>query len=223
MVDKIGYLTEVDLFEGLPDVEVKEIAHQTHMRRYSKGEIIYSSADQSEVLFILKEGQVKIYRLSAEGKELTTALLGPGRIFGEMALVGQGMYEAFAEAIQDCVLCTMTKDDVKALLTRRPEVALRLLEIVSRRLGDRERTLEDLAFKNVAERLAKLLLHLSEEVDSDLHEVPKVTHQQLAEIVGTSRETVTRTLHEFKIKKLIEMEGHRIILRDPAALKGLGG
>lgn len=224
MTDKIGYLTEVDLFQGLPEEEVENIAHHTNMRQFKRGEIIYSPDDPGEVLFILKKGVVKIYRLSPDGKELTLAQLGPGRVFGEMALVGQGMYEAFAEVVEDCVLCTMSKTDVEQLLTNRPEVALRLIEIISARLSDRERALEDLAFMSVAGRLAKLLLQLAEEADGgDRQHVPKTTHQQLADIIGTSRETVTRTLHEFKSENLVRIEGHRVVLEDIEGLREIGG
>ena len=131
-LDKIGYLQMVDIFQDLRDAEMEEIDRATTLSVCRKGKILYMPEDTSEVLFLLKEGRIQLYRISPDGKKLVIATVGPGAIFGEMALIGQGMHNTFAEAIEACVLFVMSRDDVERLLITKPKVALRIFETLSR-------------------------------------------------------------------------------------------
>jgi CRP-like cAMP-binding protein len=187
--------------------------------------MIYSPEDRGEVLFILKRGRVRLYRLSPDGKSLTTAIIEPGAVFGEMALLGQGMHESFAEALEDCTVSTLSKRDVQELLLSDPRVARRLIELIGRRLVEAERKLEEFAFKSVPERLASLLLQLAS-ADSESQEGPvslpvRYTHQQLAEMIGTYRETVTKTLNDFRQQGLVQSDKGKIKLVDLKELEVL--
>jgi CRP-like cAMP-binding protein len=104
--------------------------------------------ESGEVLFLLKKGRVQLYRLSPGGKKLVVATLGPGAIFGEMSLVGQGMHNTFAEAVDDCMLCVMSRADVERLMREKPEVAFRFAEALGDRLSQVEERLEEIAFKS---------------------------------------------------------------------------
>lgn len=214
--EKIGYLRSNQVFGDLSDKEMEELDRVTAMLTCDRGRIFYTPGETGEVLFLLKRGRVQIYRLSADGKKLVIATLEPGTLFGEMALVGQGMYNTFAEAVEPCTLCAMSRRDVEMLVTQFPRVGIRLLETVGRRLMDAEARLEALAYKSVQARLATLLLRLAQN-----NFVDGKTHQDLAEQIGTYRETVTQTLNDFKARGLIDIQRKRIEIRNAPRLAQL--
>jgi len=214
---KIGYLRVVDIFQDLCPEEIAEIDRSATMTTCRRGKIFYMPEDTSEVLFLLKEGRVQLYRISTEGKKLVLATVGPGAVFGEMALIGQGMHNSFAEALEDCVLCVMGREQVERLLATRPRVALRLFEALGRRLKEAEARLEEIGFKDIPARLATLLLQLAEEQGSDT--IIGLTHQDLGEQIGTYRETTTQTLSSFRCKGLIEIGRKRITILDRDGLR----
>jgi CRP/FNR family cyclic AMP-dependent transcriptional regulator len=214
---KIGYLKMVDIFQDLTEAEIEEIDRATTMSSCRRGKLFYMPEDTSEVLFLLKEGQVQLYRISPDGKKLVIGTIGPGTIFGEMALIGQGMHNTFAEATEDCVLCVMSREDVERLLVTKPKVALRIFEELGSRLKETEARVEEIAFKGIPARLASLLLHLADERASDT--ITGMTHQDLGEQIGTYRETTTQTLNTFKTDGLIDIGRKRITILDRDRLK----
>jgi CRP/FNR family transcriptional regulator, cyclic AMP receptor protein len=216
--NKLEYLTSMDIFRDLTPVDLAQMDSQFTMTSCQPGKLFYSPEESGEVLFLLKKGRVQLYRLSAAGKKLVIATLGPGTLFGEMALVGQGMHNVFAEAADNCVLCIMSRVDVEQLMRSRPSVALRIVEALGRRLVQAEASLEDLAFKGIPARLAALLLRLGTETESG-HEVAGYSHQDLAEMVGSYRETITQTLNSFRLEGLIDIGRKRIVLLDPEELE----
>jgi CRP-like cAMP-binding protein len=190
---------------------------QFTMTGCAAGKIFYMPEESGEVLFLLKKGRVQLYRLSPEGKKIVVATLGPGTIFGEMSLVGQGMYNTFAEAVDECILCVMSRHDVERLMRERPQVALRIVETLGQRLTEMEQQLEEVAFKSIAARLASLLLRLADKAGSS--EVTGYTHQDFAEMLGTYRETTTQTLNDLRTSGLVQIERKKIILLDRAGLE----
>lgn len=216
---KLKYLSTIDVFRDLSLDELAEMDRRITMSTCEPGKIFYMPEDSGEVLFLLKKGRVQLYRLSPAGKKLVVATLGPGAIFGEMSLVGQGMHNTFAESIDECMLCVMSRADVERLMREKPKVALRIVEAIGQRLTHMERRLEEIAFKSIPARLASLLLRLAHEQGGD--QVQGYTHQDLGEMLGTYRETVTQTLNEFKSDGLIEIGRKKIILRDPSRLEEL--
>src|SRR5512136_3126398 len=147
--DKIGYLRMVDIFRDLSEAEVQEIDRATTITTAHRGKILYMPEETGEVLFMLKEGRVQLYRISPEGKKLVIATIGPGTVFGEMAFIGQGMHNSFAEALEDCVLLVMNRDQVERLLVTKPPVALRIFESLGHRLKEAESRLEEFGFKEI--------------------------------------------------------------------------
>jgi CRP/FNR family cyclic AMP-dependent transcriptional regulator len=215
--DKFGYLKMVDIFQDLTEQEIEEIDRATTITTGRRGKIFYMPEDTSEVLFLLKEGRVQLYRISPDGKKLVIATVGPGAIFGEMTLIGQGMHNTFAEAVEDCVLLVMSRGDVERLLVTKPKVALRIFEALGNRLRDTEARLEEIAFKGIPARLASLLLHLANEQGSET--ISGMTHQDLGERIGTYRETTTQTLNSFKAAGLIGIGRKRIEVLDREGLE----
>lgn len=219
MPDKLGYLSDIELFQDLSAKELAELDRITTMSSVPKGRVFYRPEDMGEVLFILKKGQVQLYRISPEGKKLVISTLGPGTLFGEMALLGQQMHSTFAEALEDCLICVMSRTDLERLILSKPQLALRVLEITGKRLREAETRLEDLAFKGIPARLASLLLRLAEERGSLV--ISGLTHQDLAETVGTYRETATQVLNDLKSQGLIDIGRKRITILDQERLQAV--
>ena len=214
--EKYGYLKMVDIFQDLSEQEIEEIDRATTITTCRRGKIFYMPEDTSEVLFLLKQGRVQLYRISPDGKKLVIATIGPGSIFGEMALIGQGMHNTFAEATEDCVLLVMSREDVEHLLVTKPKVALRIFEALGTRLKDTEARVEEIAFKGIPARLASLLLQLAG--DRGTNTITGLTHQDLGERIGTYRETTTQTLNMFKSEGLIDIGRKRITILDTEGL-----
>lgn len=212
--EKIGYLQKNELFQDLSWLELKMLDRMTAMTSCEPGRVFYTPGETGQALFLLKKGRVQIYRLSPEGRKLVITTLEPGTLFGEMTLVGQGMHNTFAAAVEPCTLCAMSRRDVEMLLSRFPKVGLRLLEIMGERLTEAEERLEGLAFKSIPAQLAALLLRLARNNVVEGH-----THQELAEMIGTYRETVTQTLDEFKAQDLIEVQRKQIKIRNAERLR----
>ena len=219
MDEKQDYLSDVDLFRDLSGRDMVELDRITTITSVPRGRVFYQPEDVSEVLFMVKAGRVQLYRISPEGKKLVIATLGPGTLFGEMALLGQQMHNAFAEALDDCLILVMSRADLERLILNKPEVGLRILETTGKRLRDAEKRLEDMAFKGIPARLASLLLRLSEERGSN--EITGLTHQDLAETIGTYRETATQVLNDMKGQGLIEIGRKRILILDVERLREL--
>jgi CRP/FNR family transcriptional regulator, cyclic AMP receptor protein len=219
MDEKMGYVSEVDLFRDLSEREMAEVDRITTITSVPRGRVFYQPEDVSEVLFFLKQGRVQLYRISPEGKKLVIATLGPGSLFGEMTLLGQQMHSAFAEALDDCLILVMNRTDLERLILNKPAVGLRLLDSTGKRLREAERRLEDMAFKGIPARLASLLLRLSAERQSD--EITGLTHQDLAETIGTYRETATQVLNDMKTDGLIEIGRKHIRILDQQRLRAI--
>ena len=214
---KVGYLSTMDLFQDLNQDDLMLMEQQLTMASCQRGKIFYMPDDTGQVLFLLKKGRVQLYRISPGGKKLVVATLGPGAIFGEMALVGQQMHRTFAESVDDCLICVMSRADVERLVREKPKVALRFLESMGERIAQMERRLEELAFKSIPARLAGLLLRLADNQGTG-SEVVGYTHQDLGEMLGTYRETTTQVLNDFKADGLIEIGRKRIRLLDTRGL-----
>jgi CRP/FNR family transcriptional regulator, cyclic AMP receptor protein len=220
--NKLAYLSMVEIFQDLSESEMKHLEQVTAMVTTPKGRIFYNPAQTAEVLFILKRGEVSIYRINPEGKKLVLTRLGAGSIFGEMGVLGQRMHETYAEAMTECLICVMSRSDVEQLLLRDPRIAMRLAQSLGTRLAEVEARLEEMAFKSVAGRLAGLLLRLADDTDWRGRRVLSgLTHQQLAELIGSYRETVTLTLNEFRAAGCIDIGRRKIVVLDEDKLSDI--
>jgi CRP-like cAMP-binding protein len=215
---KVDYLSSIQVFRDLSPNELAQMDRQLTMSTCKAGKIFYMPEESGELLFLLKKGRVQLYRIAPNGKKLVVATLGPGAIFGEMSLVGQGMHNTFAEAAQDCVLCVMSRPDVERLIQEKPEVAFRFVEALGRRLTQLEARLEDIAFKSIPARLITLLIQLDEE-QGGRQSVTGYTHQDLSEMLGTYRETITQTLNDLKVQGLIDIARKQVTLLNMPRLR----
>jgi CRP/FNR family transcriptional regulator, cyclic AMP receptor protein len=212
---KPEFLKAMEIFAPLSQDQWTWLLESTAMITCERGRVFYQPDDLGETLFIVKRGKVSLYRLTSDGRKLVTDTLGPFTIFGEMGLIGQRMYGCYAEASEDSLICVLSRSDMQDLIRQNPEVALLLLAEVERRAQERESELEALAFRGLPARLAALLLR---EATSD-GEVRGVTHQELAERLGTYRETVSQVLGKFREEGMIVTAPKRIELLDMDALR----
>jgi CRP-like cAMP-binding protein len=206
----------MDIFRDLEAEAISAFEQQTEIRTCRKGQILYSQEDRAEVLFLLKRGRVQLYRLTPSGKRLDLTLIQPGTFFGEMPWLGESLRHTFAETVEDSLLCVMSRKDVERLLLEKPRVALRMIEVLARRLALCDARLEEMAYRSVPARISAVLLRLSQEHRGEA--VP-ITHQELGDMIGALRESVTKTLDEFQRAGLVELSRGHIILCDREGLQ----
>src|SRR5258708_34773115 len=197
---KRDYLLTMDVFRDLPPEQITMIEHATVMRTIPKGQVIYSQEDRAEALFLLKRGGVPIYRLTPGGKRLELATIGPKAFFGEMPLRGESLGHAFAEAAEESLLCVMSRADVERLIGEQPQVALRMIEVLGKRLALTEARLEVLAYRSAPARIAAVLLRLS---DGRAGAAACVTHQEIGAMVSALPETVPQILAQIQAHGLL--------------------
>ncbi|MFO7168591.1 MAG: Crp/Fnr family transcriptional regulator [Chloroflexota bacterium] len=216
-----------DLLSDLPAPEREALMRQLSVSTYPAGYTFYAPDDPGEQVFLLQSGRVRLYKLSPEGRALILMVLEPPAIFGEMALADSGRQDSFAEAMVECVVGTLSRDVLRQVLSNHPALALRFMAVMSRRLVAIERKLADIAFKSVPQRLATVLLNLAaaqgEQPAGAAPTVVRFTHQQLAEMIGSYRETVTKAIGEFREEGLIRVEEDAIHLTDIDRLRQLVG
>jgi CRP/FNR family transcriptional regulator, cyclic AMP receptor protein len=214
---RVWRLSEFDIFRDLSPQEMEGIASSAPMREVALGTLLISPEQGSEVLFILKKGRVRIYRLGADGRTLTTAIIEPGQLFGEMVALGQQMEDTYAEALDRCVVCIMSRGDVHQLLLSDPRIAVRIAESLGARVAELERRLGDTVLKSVPARIASALAAMAASGRADV----RLTHEQLADLVGTTRETTTKVLADLKDRGLVHLRRGRITVVDARGLRQL--
>jgi len=213
---KLAYLSVVDIFQDMTPDELKEIQDSISMTTCPAGKIFYSLGQYGEVIFILKKGKVQIYKMSSEGRKLVLETLGPGTMFGEMSLVGAGLYDAFAEAMEDSLICMMNRRDMEKLIQSKPQIGIRLLDAMARRLRESEERLEQTLFHEVPSQLAALLLRLRSE---DGTNTIVTTHEELADHLGVYRETVSTALNNMKKEGMVSISRRRVEITDVEGLQ----
>lgn len=219
-------MSEVDIFADLNDTEMEAIAAAAPMRQFAPGELLYSPPEPTETLFILKQGRVRIFRVSSDGRALTTAIVTPGTIFGEMLLLGQQMHDNFAEALDRVVVCVLNRQDVQRFLMSDARISARISEILGHRVSQLERRLSDTVFKSVPQRVATTLCLLAQEqqrrpLSRGLQ--VSLTHEQVAALAGTSRETTTKVLNEFAEQGMLRLGRGKFAILDLPRLSGEAG
>ncbi len=222
---KLWYLKNFNLLEGVPEREMQAIAARTSMSQLRKSGVIYFPEAQAKNIYFLKTGHVKIVRLSVEGREAILDVVGPGEIFGELGLADEPEeeYVEIAEALDDVLICAMSKDDFLALLKKNPELNLRMLKFIGLKLRKVESRVEDLIFKSVRERVITFLLRFAEafgKIKDRRITVPKFLSQdEIAHLTGASRQTVATILNELREEGLIDFTTKTLTILQPERLK----
>jgi len=202
-----------------------KLSLESPSRNTQRREILYFPGDAAEFIYVIQSGRVKLSRCSEEGKEVILSIMGVGEVFGLEPVLGQESRRAQAVALEGGRLLVLRKDRFQALVLEQPELLMTLLRIVNQRLWDSRDSLSRLVFKNVKGRLASLLLEMArregEVRGREIHLESTMTHQDLANLIGSTRETTTATLNQFKRARLIQFDRRRIVISGWDGLRAL--
>ncbi|MED4603524.1 Crp/Fnr family transcriptional regulator [Paenibacillus validus] len=219
----ISLLRHVPLFQDLSAAELETIAPLFVERKYKKGTILFFEGDAGEEFFLIQSGVVKVYRID-NAKEIILSLFRGGDFFGEMSLIQTGLQRsATAETMDNCSIYTLVRSEFYHFMERTPKLCLRLLEVTMERLRKTNEQIYDLTFLDVRSRIIKTIFRLSEQYGQPKTNGTfinmKLTHQQLANMVGTVRESVTKVLQELQEDHIITIDKKFIFVRDVEGLK----
>ena len=219
-VDKVGLLGTHDFFRDLPAPLLARIAERSRVVAHAAGDVIFAKGDEGDSLLVVIDGMVRISVLSADAREVVLNLIGPGQVFGEIALLDGLQRTAEARADADCRLLVLGRGDFRALLLAEPLIGVRLLEVVGRRLRRTSEQVETLSFKTPTARLAGTLLMLADSQPSRANGGgPEITLTQeaIGQAAGLSRESTNKKLRAWMAEGIIDLRrGHCVILDRPA-------
>jgi CRP/FNR family cyclic AMP-dependent transcriptional regulator len=216
-VDTVDFLATIPLLSRIPPEELRQFAEVTREKEYPRGSVILFEDDPGDSLFIVRDGRVKVVLVAEDGREVVLGVLGVGDHFGELSLIDDQPRSAHVIAMEDSTLLVLRRDDFRRRVEATPVVAWSLLGELSRRLRRADGKIGGLVLLDVSGRIARLLLDYVEEAGSETIEKP-VTHQMIAQMIGASRETVSRSLREFQDAGMIRVVRRRITVIDAAGL-----
>jgi CRP-like cAMP-binding protein len=227
MDERIRLLSLVDIFEPLSEEEIERLNGQLPDRRLEEGEIFFGPDDPSERLFILQRGKARVFRITPDGREFTLAVIESGTVFGEMALTGQQLEGAYAQAMEPSEVSTMARADLERLVVEKPEVGLKIMQLLSERLRRYESRLEDAHMKDVRSRLAGIIVLLVEseglKSGTGYRIASHYTHERLGTMIGANRVAVTRALGILQDEGVVELRRRLIHVPDIEALRRSAG
>ncbi len=212
---RIEALQSIPLFRSLGEPDLSEIAQLLIERRFPKDSTIFEEGVAGEYMYLIQEGQVKVTKMSDDGRQKILEMLSPGDFFGEMALLDQEPRSAAVKTMHPCILLALSRRDFIRLFRRNADIALEMIRVLTTRLRDTDDQVRALLFERVESRTRRALRRLARETDvSDpsCRITPPVTHQELADMVGTSRETITRVLKELREEGWLRKEGKRYLV-----------
>ncbi len=208
---------KVPIFSFLSDDELIKIINMTGNKVYNKGDVLCSQGEKSDTLFIINEGQVKISKLTKEGKEQIIHIFTGGDFFGELSLFSSDELCNFdAYAISNVKICTLTKQDMDKIIMSNPEISLKLLQVISKRLSQTENLAQNLATNDAEIRIAFMLLEFGEEygisTSQGLQINLPINREEMANYVGVTRETISRKLSIFEDLGIISLKGNKVLI-----------
>lgn len=214
----LWYFESVNLYNVLCPHKVKKMGDKHEFIRYKKNDFVYVPDDASSHIYLVVDGRVKIGHYLDDGREVTTAILTTGEIFGELALAGEDKRKDFAQTMSEVTICPLTIDELKELMYGNNELSFKILKLIGLRLMKLERKLELLVFKDARTRVIEFLKDAAawkgKKVGFETLIPTKLTHKDIAALTGTSRQTVTTILNDLKDKNLINFDRRRILIRD---------
>jgi CRP/FNR family transcriptional regulator, cyclic AMP receptor protein len=220
---RIQSLRNVPLFADLTERELEMLADRALSRQYQPGEMIFSEGDPCEGLYVVQAGSVKIFNASASGREQVLHIETAGNSLAELPVFDGGSYPASTVAVNPCTLLFISKKDFRALCLERPEMALKVLKVVSSRLRQLVGMIEELSFTTVRNRLASWLLQQAREKGQKtargIEFGLSINNQELAFQIGTVRELVSRNLSHFQSEGMLKIEGRNILIQDLNSLE----
>jgi CRP/FNR family transcriptional regulator, cyclic AMP receptor protein len=221
--DKLWYLKKFNLFDTMGMEEMESISQMVAENEIAKKQPVFLEGDPSENLYFLKKGRVKITRIDESGKEFTLTLLEPGEIFGELGLFDESPRETAAVALEDSLICTMRRNDFEKLMENKPELSLKLNKLMGLRVRRIENKIQELLFRDVPSRLASLFLRLLEQHARKMRDGVriniKLSQQEIANLIGATREMTSSVINSFKKGGLINIESKYIYILNKKELE----
>ncbi len=206
----IEQIQSIPLFSGLPDDQINALEMITAENSYMKGENIFTEAEPASGFYVVTSGRVKIFKMSSEGREQILHIFGPGEVFGEVPVFAGKKFPASAEAMEKSSTLFFPRDGLFKLIEKNPSIAMNMLAVLSMRLRNFTAMIDDLSLKEVPGRLARHLLYLSEETKGTHELILSTTKGQLASLLGTIPETLSRILTKMTEQGIIESDGKKI-------------
>ncbi|MBN1548628.1 MAG: Crp/Fnr family transcriptional regulator [Syntrophaceae bacterium] len=220
-MNDITIMKTIPLFEGLQDHQMENIARVGIRRTYRRDEIIFMEGDDGNGFYIVEAGQIKIYKISSEGKEQILHFFGPGETFGEVAVFTGHGFPAYAKANHNAICLFIPRTDFIEIIRQDPTLAMNLLGVMSLRLHKFTRLIEDLSLKEVPGRLSAYLIYMSERSPDPAHLELEISKSQLAALLGTIPETLSRILTRMARLNYLKSEGPGINILDKEALASI--
>ena len=211
-------LKTVPLFASFPDEQLRTLVSVVTRRSVPRSAVIMAAGDPIDSLYIVISGRLKVMMGDADGKEVILSLIGPGEFFGEMGLIDDSPRSASVITIEPCELLSVTKRDFKNCLAGNFEMSMTVMRGLVRRLREADRKIGSLALLDVYGRVARLLLDMSEEVNGQKTVTKRLPKQDIAKMIGASREMVSRVMKDLQLGGYIEVRGSTIVLRDTILL-----
>ena len=205
-----GQSTEEKIFNHLEEKQMKDVAKVVQSVTYKRGEILFHAGNDSDSLYIVNSGQVKIYRLSDLGKEQLVRLLNPGDFTGELALFKATVLENYAEAMVDSEICMIKRHDLQRLLVKYPTISLQVLKEFANRLANSEKQTASIVSEKVETRIALFLAEQAKGKSGEIIQLP-MSKKDVASYLGTTPETLSRRLADFEADGIIKQQGQREI------------
>jgi CRP-like cAMP-binding protein len=222
VTSRFSTLQKTPLFAELTEDELTYMAERAIVRRFDAGQLIFSAGDACPGLWVIESGRVRIFKTSPSGREQVLAIEGPGSSVAELPVFDGGKYPASAAAINEAALLFISKEDFQSLCLKHPQVAIKVLRIVGRRLRGLVGIIEELSFSTVRHRLVALLMRLARQgrrTPQGVEVTLAFNNQELAARIGTVRELVSRNLSRLQAEELIRIEGREIIIPNLKALE----
>lgn len=220
--DLATFLQSIPFLAGLGRRAAEELATRAHVRNYARQELVILEGEPAEAVYLVMAGQVRIYKLSAAGREQVLERLGPGEVFNLVPMFDGGPNPASAEAVNALTLCILPKTALLPAIQRYPTVAEALLADLAARVRRLTTLVEDLSFRSVRARLARYLLRQASHPIQEGFPTRPLTQAEMAAELGTVRDVIGRTLADFQAEGLITIERHCIRIRDCKGLKAVG-
>ena len=221
MTKILDIIPTIPLFNGLPDDQIAAIKQIAIEKQLNKGEIIFSEGEEGKGLFVVAEGRVKVFKVSSEGKEQILHIFGRGQPFGEVPVFAGQRFPANAQAIEKTRVLFFPRVAIVNLIAANPSLALNMLAVMSKKLRQFAVQIENLSLKEMPARLASYLVYLAEEQAEDEVIRLKISKGQLASLLGTIPETLSRIFAKLSGQNLIRVEGKKITILDRSALEDL--
>lgn len=210
-----AFLRRVPLLQSLSEIQMDQVAAGSVRKNFPKGRTIVSEGEPSQSLYILLSGRAKVQRSDSEGKEVILAVIGSGEFFGEMSLIDDAPRSASIITLESCDFMSINKDSFKSMLLQSPEVCMQIMRGLVRRLREADQKIETLALMDVYGRVARVLLDFSENVGGELVVKSKLPRQEIAKMIGASREMVSRVMKGLEIDGyIVSMPEGRLVLRE---------